>query len=97
LRRADDLAAAGLRVRGFVAGHASTADAFNLVAPSASGEGALACMRGALLDAGVTAEDVGHVNAHGTGTLQGDLAEALALASLFNGSGPPLTAVKGTT
>jgi 3-oxoacyl-[acyl-carrier-protein] synthase II len=97
LRPAKHLASAGLRVRGFVAGHASTADAFNLVAPSPGGEGGLACMRGALLDAGVAPEDVHHVNAHGTGTIQGDLSEALALTALFDGTGPPVTAVKGTT
>jgi 3-oxoacyl-[acyl-carrier-protein] synthase II len=97
LRRADDGRADGSRIHGFVAGHASTADAFNLVAPSADGQGALACMRLALQDAGLAAAELGHVNAHGTATVQGDHAEALALAALFDGRGPPVTAVKGTT
>jgi 3-oxoacyl-[acyl-carrier-protein] synthase II len=97
LRRVDDLPADGSRCHGFVAGHASTADAYNLVAPSTHGEGALACMRLALRDAGLAAADLGHVNAHGTGTVQGDLSEALALTALFDGRGPPVTAVKGTT
>ena len=97
LQRADDARASRRRLFGFIAGHASTSDAHNLVAPSPSGDGALACMRGALLDAGVTAADLGHVNAHGTSTVQGDLCEALALAALFDGDTPPVTAVKGAT
>jgi 3-oxoacyl-[acyl-carrier-protein] synthase II len=97
LQRADDARAANVRIRGVVAGHASTADAYNLVAPSACGEGALACMRLALLDAGVEAAEIGHINAHGTSTQQGDLSEALALMALFDSPGPPVTAVKSTT
>jgi 3-oxoacyl-[acyl-carrier-protein] synthase II len=97
LERESDARAGGSRIAGFVAGHASTADAHNLVAPSAAGEGALACMRRALEDADLTVADVAHVNAHATGTTQGDLSEALALMALFGEDGPPVTAVKGTT
>ena len=53
-----------------------------LVAPSLDGSGALACMRGALADAGITATDLSHVNAHGTSTVPGDLSEAMALTAL---------------
>jgi 3-oxoacyl-[acyl-carrier-protein] synthase II len=97
LQRADPSYAADSHVIGFVAGHASTCDAHNLVAPSPSGDGALACMRAALIDAGVTASDISHVNAHGTSTIQGDLSEALALRALCRGDLPPVTAVKGAT
>jgi 3-oxoacyl-[acyl-carrier-protein] synthase II len=97
LQRASDARAQGRRVLGFVAGHASTADAYNLVAPSIGGHGALACLRAALADAGVAVAELSHVNAHGTGTLPGDLSEGIALATLFGPSGPPVTAVKGTT
>jgi 3-oxoacyl-[acyl-carrier-protein] synthase II len=97
LQRAQDARAAGSRIHGFVAGHASTADAYNLVAPSPTGEGALECMRRALFDAGVSEAELSHVNAHGTSTVQGDLSEAMALRALFKGAGPPVTAVKGTT
>jgi 3-oxoacyl-[acyl-carrier-protein] synthase II len=54
-------------------------------------------MRLALADAGVTAPEVAHVNAHGTSTLLNDLAEASALTALFGGTVPPVTAVKGST
>jgi 3-oxoacyl-[acyl-carrier-protein] synthase II len=82
---------------GLVLGHASTADAHHLVAPSPDGEGALRCMTLALMDAGVQASEIAHVNAHGTSTVYNDRAEGQALTSLFAGGGPPVTAVKGTT
>jgi 3-oxoacyl-[acyl-carrier-protein] synthase II len=97
LQRADEARAQGRSVLGFVAGHASTADAYNLVAPSVRGAGALACLRAALADAGVAPGDLSHVNAHGTSTVPGDLSEGIALATLFGGGGPPVTAVKGPT
>jgi 3-oxoacyl-[acyl-carrier-protein] synthase II len=97
LQRAGDAVADGRAVLGFVTGHASTCDAYNLVAPSPDGTGALACMRLALADAGVDASEVSHVNAHATSTVPGDLAEARAIEALFPGGAPPVTAVKGTT
>jgi 3-oxoacyl-[acyl-carrier-protein] synthase II len=93
-RPADAGAAGGL---GLVLGHASTADAHHLVAPAPDGRGALRCMSLALADAGVHAEDVTHVNAHGTSTVLNDLAEARALATLLGGHASPVTAVKGST
>jgi len=97
LQRARDAASSGRRSHGVVLGHASTADAHHMVAPSLNGEGALACMRAALADAGVEPADVTHVNAHGTSTVQGDLSEAAALRALFGDATPPVTATKGTT
>jgi 3-oxoacyl-[acyl-carrier-protein] synthase II len=82
---------------GYVLGHASTADAFNLVAPDPDGAGACACMRLALADAGLTADDLSHVNAHGTSTVPGDLSEAVALSTLLGGTRVPVTSVKGAT
>jgi 3-oxoacyl-[acyl-carrier-protein] synthase II len=82
---------------GVLAGHASTCDAHHLVAPPPDGEGAARCMRLALHDAGISAADVRHINAHGTGTVANDLAEAAAIAAVFGESPPPVTAVKGAT
>ena len=76
-------------------GHASTADAHHLVAPSPDGEGALRCMALALADAGVGPGDIAHVNAHGTSTVLNDRAEAAALTPLFGGSCPPVTGRQG--
>jgi 3-oxoacyl-[acyl-carrier-protein] synthase II len=97
LQRAPDALSSGRTVSGWVLGHGSSADAFNLVTPSADGSGALACMRAALDDAGADVSDLSHVNAHGTSTVHGDLSEAAALATLFETHAPPVTAVKGTT
>jgi 3-oxoacyl-[acyl-carrier-protein] synthase II len=97
LQRVDDAIAARRSVMGLIEGFGTNADAHHLVAPRPDGGGALACMRLALADAGVEATDVSHVNAHGTSTRLNDAAEAVALAALFDGATPPVTAVKGTT
>jgi 3-oxoacyl-[acyl-carrier-protein] synthase II len=97
LQRLEDISAPGPEPLGLVLGHASSADAHHLVAPSPDGEGAVRCMALALADAGVGPCDLAHVNAHGTSTVLNDRAEAAALAALFAGSCPPVTAVKGST
>jgi len=97
LQRVDDVSAAGPEPLGLVIGHASSADAHHLVAPTPSGEGAVRCMTLALADASIQASDVAHVNAHGTSTVLNDRAEAVALGTVFGGSCPPVTAPKGST
>jgi 3-oxoacyl-[acyl-carrier-protein] synthase II len=97
LQRLEDVSASGPEPLGLVLGHASSADAHHLVAPSPDGEGAVRCMALALADAGIDPGDVAHVNAHGTSTVLNDRAEAAALRALFAGSCPPVTAVKGST
>jgi 3-oxoacyl-[acyl-carrier-protein] synthase II len=97
LQRLEDVPASGPEPLGLVLGHASSADAHHLVAPSPDGEGAVRCMALALADAGVQPRDLGHVNAHGTSTVLNDRAEAAALTALFARSCPPVTAVKGST
>ena len=97
LQRLEDVGPSGPGPLGLVLGHASSADAHHLVAPSPDGEGAVRCMALALADAGAQPSDVAHVNAHGTSTVLNDRAEAAALQALFAGSCPPVTAVKGAT
>jgi 3-oxoacyl-[acyl-carrier-protein] synthase II len=97
LVRARDAAATGAPVLATVTGYASTADAHHVVAPDPSGASAVRCMGLALHDAGAVPFDVAHVNAHGTSTPAGDLAEATALRRLFGDHTVPVTAVKGTT
>jgi 3-oxoacyl-[acyl-carrier-protein] synthase II len=80
---------------GAILGYATNADSSHLVAPSEDGEGAVRCMRAALADAGIEAEEVGHINAHGTSTRRNDVAEFLALASVFGDRAVPVTATKG--
>ncbi len=62
-------------LRGFGAG----ADAFHMTAPSENGEGPARCMVAALKDAGINADQVEYLNAHGTSTPLGDVAETLAI------------------
>jgi 3-oxoacyl-[acyl-carrier-protein] synthase II len=95
LERANDARARGARVRGEVLGYARNADAFHLVAPPPDGRGAVDCMRVALDDAGIRPGDIAHVNAHGTSTPHNDAAEAVALGTVFEGSPPPVSSMKG--
>jgi 3-oxoacyl-[acyl-carrier-protein] synthase II len=97
LKRLEDVPASGPGPLGLILGHASSADAHHLVAPSPDGEGAARCMALALADADVHPNDLVHVNAHGTSTVLNDRAEAAALQALFGGACPPVTAVKGST
>ncbi|MBM9509837.1 beta-ketoacyl-[acyl-carrier-protein] synthase family protein [Actinacidiphila acididurans] len=79
-------------------GWGATTDAHHPTAPRADGEGAAACMRGALTRAGLTPRDIGYVNAHGTGTKLGDAAETRALHTVFGAAdGPAVSSVKGAT
>ncbi|MYD43951.1 MAG: beta-ketoacyl-ACP synthase II [Gammaproteobacteria bacterium] len=66
-----------------VTGFGVSADAYHITSPPNSGEGAIASMRNALADAKLAPDDVQYVNAHGTSTPQGDIAETLAIKEVF--------------
>ncbi|HET9382591.1 MAG TPA: beta-ketoacyl-[acyl-carrier-protein] synthase family protein [Streptomyces sp.] len=95
LERADHARARGAAPHGQVLGWGATTDAHHPTAPLPDGRGAAAAMRLALADAGLTPGDTGYVNAHGTGTKTGDLAEARAVRAVFGDDGPPVSSVKG--
>ena len=84
-------------IYGEVLGSASTADAYHITAPSPGGAGAIACMEMALADAGLSPQDIAHINAHGTSTPLNDAAEAEAIAKVFGSPGPLVTSTKGAT
>lgn len=75
-----------------IAGFATRCDTSNIADPNS--DSMEACMKQALEDAGMTAADIGHVNAHATGTIQGDTAEAEAIGRVF-GSSVPVSSLKG--
>jgi 3-oxoacyl-[acyl-carrier-protein] synthase II len=66
-----------------LAGYGMSADANHMTAPCADGDGALRCMRNALRDGGIAPESVDYINAHGTSTPLGDLAETVAVKRCF--------------
>lgn len=97
LLEAEDRARArGARIYCEAAGWGLSADAHHMAAPDPSGSGVALALRRALWDAGASPSDVVHVNAHATATVDGDLAEANALAAVLSGRRVPVTALKGS-
>jgi 3-oxoacyl-[acyl-carrier-protein] synthase II len=75
--------ARGAKIYCELAGFGMSADAYHMTSPSESGEGASRCMRNALRNAGINADQVDYVNAHGTSTPAGDVAETQAVKGFF--------------
>jgi 3-oxoacyl-(acyl-carrier-protein) synthase len=94
LERVDDARARGCSPAVELAGAGNTCDAYHTTAPEPEGRGAEGAMRAALAQAGLRADQIGYVNAHGTGTPGNDLAEGRALARLFGDAAPPISSTK---
>ena len=82
----------GASARWQLAGYATNCDGLHITNPDAAGQAR--AMRAALADAGLDAGAIGHVNAHGTATANGDAAEAASIAQVFGAHGVPVSATK---
>lgn len=82
-----------------VSGYAATNDAYHLSAPAENGAGAAACMRLALDDADLQAQDIGYINAHGTSTRLNDASETAAIKAALGDHAyrVPISSTKSTT
>jgi 3-oxoacyl-[acyl-carrier-protein] synthase II len=75
--------ARGARIYSELLGLGMSADAYHMTAPAPDGNGAARSMKAALTDAGINPGDVDYINAHGTATELGDIAETMAVKTVF--------------
>lgn len=87
----------GAKIYCEVAGWGVSSDAFHITAPQPQGEGQMAALHRAMVNAGTEAGDIGYINAHGTGTAKNDAAEFLSLHTLFEGAAPSVSSTKSMT
>lgn len=91
--------ARGAHIYGELAGLGMSGDAYHITQPSSDGKGAINCMQAALRDADMGAEDIDYINAHGTSTQVGDIAETNAVRQVFGGHADklPVSSTKSMT
>ena len=73
----------GAKILGEVVGYGSNCDAYHITAPEPTGQPAARAMQEAIVEAGITADQVGYINAHGTSTHANDASESLAIRKVF--------------
>ena len=75
--------ARGAEIYGEIVGYGATSDAYHITSPAPDGEGAAKAMKMAIDDAGISADDIDYINAHGTGTPYNDAFETIAIKKVF--------------
>ena len=76
----------GAKIYAELIGYGMSADAFHMTAPSKNGQGAASCMQNAMRNGKITSNDIQYINAHGTSTPAGDIAETIAIKTVFEGN-----------
>ncbi len=97
LEKESDALARGATILTVFSGYSNTNDAYHPTAPPPDGAGAYRTMHDALEYAGLQPDDIGYINAHGTATLNNDVAEGRAIERLWNGHPPPFSSTKPFT
>jgi 3-oxoacyl-[acyl-carrier-protein] synthase II len=89
--------ARGAIIHAEIIGFGTSSDAYHMTAPPEDGRGAALAMSNAIDDAEINISDVDYINAHGTSTPLGDVAETVALKSVFGDSVPQISSTKSMT
>lgn len=88
----------GAKIKGELAGYANNTDGHHVTAPAPDGKGAIFCMKRSLEIAGLTPDEIGYINAHGTSTPMGDPIETAAIKAVFGeDSAPAVSSTKSAT
>ena len=87
----------GATIYAELAGYGASADAYHITAPAPDGNGARRSMQQALDRARLNPTDIGYINAHGTSTELGDIAETSAIKQVFGENPPPVSSTKSMT
>jgi 3-oxoacyl-(acyl-carrier-protein) synthase len=97
LERESEAKARGADILAYLCGWSNTNDAYHPTAPAPDGSGARRTMEKALQSAGIQPGDISYINAHGTATLNNDVAEGRAIRDLWAGNPPPFSSTKPFT
>ena len=89
----------GAKILGRIAGFSNCTDGYHVTSPDPNGVGAIFCMKQALADSGLSPQEIGYINTHGTSTPVGDVIEAAAIDTVFAGcqSDVLISSTKGAT
>jgi len=97
LEKESDALARGAHIVAVFSGYSNTNDAYHPTAPPPDGAGAYRTMKNALEQANLQPADIDYINAHGTATLNNDVAEGRAIENLWEGTPPPFSSTKPFT
>jgi 3-oxoacyl-[acyl-carrier-protein] synthase II len=89
--------ARGANIHGEVIGFGTSSDAYHMTAPPEDGRGAALAMSNAINDAEINLSEIDYINAHGTSTPLGDIAETIALKKVFKDAVPQISSTKSMT